>query len=99
MLLGIELKDVNHKDIAVSTIITKPDNPYFNTGDKALFKYPNNWSRIKDGDFVLIKNDEEVMEDFESYVFKVTYNKEDMTLTPLSLPSCHSKKKRYLLVK
>lgn len=80
--LGIKLEDVEKEDLHFSRITTNPDNPYFQTGDISLAKRTNDWSDIKDGDFITIANDG--TDKFDDFMLRVTFNDKSITLTPLS---------------
>ncbi len=82
--LSIELNNIKREEMFLSKIITKPDNPYFKTEDLAVVKRAKDWSNIKDGDFILVRNENGVMEGFDDSIFKVSFNKNDVTLAPLS---------------
>lgn len=90
MILGIEINDVKRDEIYISKITTTPDNPYFKTDDRAVAKRTNKWSDIKDGDFILIEN--ELMEGFTDSVLKVTFNKDSVTISPVSSFLPHKEK-------
>lgn len=82
LCLDIDNTDKDH--LFISPIVTTPDNPHFNTGDKAILKTTTDWSDIQDGDFIAVKNEEGVMEKFDNSIFKVSFNKKTITLMPLS---------------
>lgn len=84
ILVGIEIEDIEREDLYFSRITTNPDNLYFKTGDRAIVQRTNNWSNIKDGEFILIENEKGVMEGFNDSIFKVAFNIDHVVLSPLS---------------
>lgn len=83
-IVGLRIEDVERDELYFSKITTYPDNPYFKTDDMAIVKITTEWQGIKDGDFVLVKNEEGVMEGYDDSIFKVSFNQESIVLTPLS---------------
>lgn len=83
-IVGIEIENVNRNELYFSKITTYPDNPYFKTGDMAIVKISKEWQEIKDGDFILVKNEKGVMEGYDDSIFKVSFNQKCIVLSPLS---------------
>lgn len=81
-MIGMELEDIKKEELYFTKITTNPDNPHFKTGDISLVKRTTEWSSIKDGDFILIKD--EVMEGFDENLIRVFFNKNSVTLSPIS---------------
>lgn len=70
------------EELHLAHITTYPDNLDFQTGDVAVVRRTNDWSKVKDGDFILIKN--EIMEVYDDNMLRVTFNKGGITLSPTS---------------
>lgn len=83
-IIGLKIENIKNEELYFSKIVTYPDNPYFKTDDMAFVKTSVEWKEIKDGDFILVKNEEGMMEQFDDFMFKVSFNQDAVILIPLS---------------